>query len=135
MVFTSPHYKQKVAASPMTAISKTPTSHQFKVGGKGKKEIDPKFAGPCCGGHRQVGDFSRSSCMCCPKGKEFKAYLCQYCRMPLALSDEQRRRLKENKNQAELRLDAPMLRMVEQMEKEYLRTETVTVTAATAATA
>ena len=118
MVFTSPHYKQKVAFSPVTAISKTPTSHRFKVGGIGRKELDKRFVGPCCGGERKVGDFNQSKCICCPKGKEFLAYCCQRCRLPLALNTELLARCQQQGGLQEVRLDAAMIKMIEKVEKE-----------------
>ena len=52
---------------PKAAINKPPTAHRFKLGGKGRKQVDTRFAGPCCGGTRKVGDFNRSKCSCCPE--------------------------------------------------------------------
>lgn len=87
-----PLYKQALdAAAPVTQSPITkkaaPAVPRFKTGGKSKdRETPPQFRGPCCGGTRKVGDGKMSVSKC---GK-FRMYLCQDCRMPLALDEEQR---------------------------------------------
>ena len=89
------------AGFPVKYIKK-PTGCHTKKGGVGKN-ADPKFHGPCCGGTRKIGEFNRSMCACG----------CGSCRMPLALTEEQRTRMTE-KN-----MDAEMLRALHKAEIKY----------------
>jgi hypothetical protein len=90
-------YKQALDAGSKHA-TKTITKHgaglaervRFKKGGVRKdKETPPQFRGPCCGGTREVGMGKKAKCVCCGK---YEMYVCQDCRRPLALTDEQRER-------------------------------------------
>ena len=90
-------YKQALDAGSKPA-TKTITKHgagladrvRFKKGGVPRdRETPPQYRGPCCGGTREVGMGNKSRCICCGK---HEWYVCQDCRRPLALTDEQRER-------------------------------------------
>ena len=106
---------------PQPAIAKAAGAHRWAKGGKGNKPLDKRFVGECCGGDRKVGDWSRAKCKCCPAAQAVSAYLCQNCRTPLALTEEQRTRVKNNAaNAQEIKLDGPLLKIVAQAEEQYL---------------
>ena len=90
--------------------------HHFKKGGQNK---NPAWNGPCCDGHRKVGDGKRSACQC---GCARSYFVCMTCRLPLALTNEQRARIRTNLNAArELREDKEIHVLLDRVEKEILR--------------
>ena len=84
----------------------------------GAKHSKAEFNGPCCvvdgvRGTRKVGDGKPYTC----KVTGQKYYACAACRLPLALTDEQRARIARN---AEDAFDKLMLKAVMEAEKKFL---------------